>query len=124
MLIPGGGETGSVLIFVIVAGAPATPVAVNVSGDPGTFTAAAVSVLTPAVVPSTHAPTVAIPFASVVAVGPARDPPPVASAKVTVMPAIGFASASLIVTDGAGKTGVPTATLWLSPALLMNVVGT
>src|SRR5438128_319714 len=116
-LLPAGGETGSTLTFVIVAGAPATPVAVKVTGEPGTLTAAAVIVLRPAVVPRIHEPTVAIPWALVVAVAPVIDPPPIASANVTAMPAIGFASASLMVTDGGTGTAVPTVALWLSPAV-------
>ena len=46
----------------------------------------AVSVFVPAEFPSRQLPTVAIPDASVVCVGPVIDPPPVATAKVTVTP--------------------------------------
>jgi hypothetical protein len=68
--------------------APATPVAVNVTGlslipDPE---AVAVRVFGPAVVPSLQLPTVAMPLALVVRLAPVTLPPPDAGANTTAMP--------------------------------------
>ena len=66
--------------LIMFAAGPARPVAVNVTAvAPG---AAAVTVFAPATVPSVHAPARAIPLASVVAVAPEIEPPPVATANV------------------------------------------
>ena len=86
------------------AAAPAVPVAVKlVLSAP----AVAVSVFAPAAVESVHEPTVATPFASVVAGLPVTLPSPEA-ANVTLTPATGFPNASVTVTDGAVPTVVPT----------------
>jgi hypothetical protein len=73
----------------------AAPVAVNVAGLPEEIVAplaVAVSVFAPAVGPRVQEPTVAMPWAFVVAVAPVTLPPPDATAKVTVTPANGVAA--------------------------------
>ena len=75
------------------AAAPAMPVAVNVTD--GSAPDAAVSVFVPAAVPSFQLPTVAIPLELVVAVPPVTEPPPVATVKVTVVPATALPLASV-----------------------------
>jgi hypothetical protein len=66
----------------------------------------AVSVLSPALVPSVHDPTVAIPEASVATDWPVTEPPPPVTTKVTVTPAIGSLFWSVTRTDGGGDTAV------------------
>jgi hypothetical protein len=83
------------------------PVAVNVTGEFVSNSFVAVSVFDPAVGPSIQLPTVAIPFASVVADAPVTDPPPEATAKVTLTPLITELSvAFLTITLGAMATAV------------------
>src|SRR5882762_3245203 len=77
-------------LSAIVLAVPAVPVAVNVTGLPMSPLDVAVSVLVPAVGPSVHDVTVAIPLAFVVCVDPVTLPPPVATAKVTATPATGL----------------------------------
>ena len=91
---------------------PAVPVAENV-----TLSAPddAVSVLAPAVPPSVHEPTVAMPKALVVAFSVVALPPPLATAKTTATPATGLPPTSLRVTLGATATGVPAVALCKSP---------
>src|SRR6266702_503156 len=48
------------------------------------------------------------------AVGP-TDPPPVATAKVTLTPATGLPLASRAITDGGVATAVPAVAVWLLP---------
>ena len=76
-------------LIVIEPAVPATPVAVKVIGLPASPPDVAVSVFVPAVVPSFHEPTVAMPLALVVACVPVAEPPPEATAKVTAMPEMG-----------------------------------
>src|SRR5213596_3724582 len=84
--------------------APAVPVAVNVFG--------------PAVVPSVHEVTAAIPSAPVVTgVVGVTEPPPDATANVTATPATGFPFASCTITDGPTATAVPAVADWLFPPL-------
>ena len=97
---------------------PAEPVAVKVTGEPESEPEVAVRVLLPAVVPKVHAGEVAIPEAFVVTVpADASDPPPLATAKVTLAPEIGLPETSATSTDGAVVTAVPTVADWLLPAL-------
>src|SRR5689334_14537443 len=96
--------------------APAVPVAVNVTGLPVNPADVAVSVFDPAVVPSVHDPTVAIPLPLVGCEPPATLPPPVATAKVTVTPATALPNESLTATDGAIATLVLTVALCPLPA--------
>ena len=60
------------------------PVAVKVTGEPVRPVLVALSVFVPAVVPRVQLPTVAMPEAFVVAEPPVIEPPPDATAKVTV----------------------------------------
>ena len=62
----------------------------KVTGEPVRPALVAVRVLAPAVVPSVQLPTVAMPAALVVAEAPVTEPPPEATAKVTVTPATGL----------------------------------
>ena len=62
------------------------PVALNVSGLPASPVEVAVSVLAPAVVPSSQEPTAATPLAFVVAFTAVAEPPPEATANVTDTP--------------------------------------
>ena len=87
--------------------APAVPVAVKVTGLPASPVDVAVRVLGPAVVPRVQLPTVAIPLAFVVWVSPVPEPPPEATAKVTLTPATGLLFASRTITDGGVVTAVP-----------------
>ena len=68
----------------------------------------AVNVLDPAVGPKVQLPTVAIPLALVVVESPVPDPPPVATANVTLTPETGLLLASFTITLGAVETAVPT----------------
>jgi hypothetical protein len=72
--------------FVTDAAAPAVDVAVNVTT--GSVPVTALSTFSPTDGPSVH-PTVATPDASVVAVAPDTDPPPLTTVNVTGAPAIG-----------------------------------
>ena len=101
------------------AAAPAVPVAVKVTGlplipDPA---AAAVSVLAPAADPSVHDVAAATPFAPV-GTGDVgfTDPPPEATANVTLMPATGLPLASRTITDGGVATALPAGADWSLPA--------
>src|SRR4051812_33307939 len=91
--------------FVMFAGAPAVPVAVNVAvSEP----VVAVNVFAPAVAPTVHVPSVAMPDALVVVAAPVTLPPPLATANVTFTPATGLLLASVISTAGAVASAVPT----------------
>src|SRR5690349_4376784 len=84
---PAGTVCESPATFSSAAGAPATPVTVNVAGaSPETV---AVSVLTPVLVPSVHPPAVATPSAPVVTAPPVTEPPPAVTANVTATWATG-----------------------------------
>src|SRR5207249_6332547 len=73
----------------------------------------------PAVGPSVHDVTAAIPFAFVVTgVVGVTVPPPEATANVTLTPATGLPFASCTITDGSTATAVPAVVVWPSPALI------
>ena len=93
------------------------PVAVKVTGEPVRLPLLAVRVLLPAVAPSVQLPTVAMPAALVVAEGPLAEPPPEATAKVTLTPGTGLPWLSVTMTLGGVLTAVPAVADWLSPAL-------
>jgi hypothetical protein len=111
-------------ISATVVAAPAIPVAVKVTGDPVRPPLVAVKVFDPAVGPKVQLPTVAIPLAFVVAVNVVPDPPPVATAKVTLTPLTGLLFASFTITRGDVATAVPTVPDWASPALTAICVAT
>src|SRR5437016_1409110 len=92
--------------------APAMPVAANVA-VPAELVAD--MVLAPAVVPSVHAPTDAIPDPFVVAVAPVTEPPPDVTANVTLTPPMGLPFTSFTITLGATGTDVFTLAVWLLP---------
>lgn len=105
------------LLIVISAAGPAIPVAVKVTGV--SAPADADSVFAPAVVPSVHDPIVAMPLALVVAEAPVTLPFPVATANVTVVPAIGLLFESVTFTDGAVVTAAPAIAVCPSPATML-----
>jgi hypothetical protein len=86
---------------------PGVPVAVKVAGEPVRPALVAVRVFGPAAVPRVQLPTVAMPELLVVVVAPVREPPPVATAKVTLTPETGALDASSTRTLGAMATAVP-----------------
>ena len=105
------------LLAAIEAAAPAVPVAVNVPGLPDNPLAVAVRVFGPAVGPSVHDVTAAIPFAPVVTgVVGVTVPPPEATANVTATPATALPLASRTTTEGFTGTAVPAAAVWPLPA--------
>jgi len=69
---------------------PARPVAWKVRGLPVKPVEVAVTVFAPAVLPSVQEPIVAVPFAAVVCERPVPEPPPEATANVTLTPATGL----------------------------------
>jgi hypothetical protein len=87
------------------AAAPATDVAVNETAL--SVPEVALRTFAPVVGPSVHEPTVAMPLAFVVAVGPETDPPPLTTVNVTSSPATGEPFWSVTTTDGDGETGAP-----------------
>src|SRR5437588_6591440 len=89
-------------------GAPAVPVAVNVTGLPESDPDVAVSVLLPAVPLSVQLPTVAMPSPVVVWLPPVMVPFPGATPNVTVTPATGFPFTSFTITDGGDLTARQT----------------
>ena len=96
----------------MVVAAPTVPVAVKVRGEPVRPVAVAVSVLLPAVAPKVHVGEVAMPLAFVVTVvGEPSEPPPVATAKVTLTPLTGLLLESFTITDGAVATADPAVAL-------------
>jgi hypothetical protein len=87
VIVPGAAATSDRLAL----GAPAVPVAVNVTGLPPSPLEVAVSVLVPAVVPSVQDVTAAMPLPLVVTgVVGVTVPPPEATANVTETPATGL----------------------------------
>jgi hypothetical protein len=90
---------------------PVMPVAVKVIGLPVRPALEALRVLAPAVGPRVQLPTVAMPFALVVAAPPVTEPPPLATANATATPLLTFPNASETVTLGATATAVPTVAL-------------
>src|SRR5438067_8386914 len=110
---------GCVVIASFATG-PAVAVAVNVTGLPvmPLPAAVAVSVFGPAVVPSVHEDTAAIPPGPVVTgVVGFTVPLPAAGANVTATLATGLLNWSWTITAGGVVTAVPTAADWLFPAL-------
>jgi hypothetical protein len=106
------------------AGAPTVAVAVIVVEISGLLPViVAERVFNPVVVPRVQLDTVAIPDASVVALAPATDPPPKATANVTFTPATGLLPASRTITLGGVDTEVPTVALCPSPAYTAIWVG-
>ena len=95
----------------MVAAAPAVAVAVKVRGEYVNEPDVAVSVLLPAVAPKVQDPRVAIPKLFVVWVAPVIEPPPVATAKVTLTPLTGLLLESFTITDGAVATADPAVAL-------------
>ena len=91
--------------------------AVKVTGEPLSVPLLAVRVLAPAPAPSVQLPTVAMPAALVVAVRPVAEPPPEATAKVTLTPGTGSLWTSSTMTLGLMLTAVPAEADWPSPAL-------
>ena len=91
LLVPSAVTVVVVVVIVDCAAStgPASPVALKVTGEPVRLALVAVRVLGPAWVPSVQPPTVAMPAALVVAVGPLTEPPPEATAKVTLTPLTG-----------------------------------
>ena len=101
-------------LTAIWVAAPVVAVAVKVSGLPVRPPDVAVTVLllVPAVVPSTHELSAATPELLVTTVAPLgelMDPPPEATANVTLTPDLGLLLASVTNTEGAVVTAVPTA---------------
>ena len=86
----------------------AVPVAVNVTGEPVSPVLVAVIVFEPTDAPSVQEPTVAIPEPFVVAERLVPEPPPVATAKVTLTPETGLSLMSLTITLGFMATDVLT----------------
>ena len=108
---------------VIVAAAAAVPVADTETAADPVGTEVTERLFAPAVVPSVHAGAVAMPLAFVVTVaGDARDPPPVATAKVTDTPAIPLPSWSSTATVGDVATAVPTVAVCPLPPSTRRVV--
>src|SRR5439155_7946909 len=106
-------------LSAIELAAPVVPVAVKVTGLPVSVPEVAVSVFGPAVVPSVHEVTAAIPLAPVVTgVVGVTEPPPDATANVTLTPPTGLPCASRTITEGATGTAVPAVADWPSPALI------
>ena len=100
--------------LVICVAGPAVPVAVKVN-EVVSFAAEAVSVFDPAVVPNVQLVTVAVPSLPVVTDDGDTLPPPVVTANVTEIPAIGILAASLTITLGGVVTAVSTVAVWLFP---------
>src|SRR5947208_2605497 len=106
-------------LMAICVAAPAVPVAVKVTGLPVSPVDVAVSEFGPAVGPKVHEVTSAIPLAfAVTGVVGVTQPPPDATANVTVTPATGLPVASCAITDGVTSTAVPAVAAWPSPALM------
>src|SRR5438876_405453 len=105
--------------MAICVAAPAVPVAVKVTGLPVSPVAVAVSEFGPAVGPSVHDVTAAIPLLPVVTgVVGLTVPPPDAAANVTLTPPTGLPFASRTITEGATGTAVPAVADWSLPALI------
>ena len=104
--VPAVPEPGTVVYTSFVA-VPAVPVAVKVNGEPVRDPLVAVKVFEPTVVPKVQLPTVAIPLTLVVADAPVTEPPPVATAKVTLTPLTGLLLTSFTITLGGVDTAVP-----------------
>src|SRR5947199_3473228 len=102
---------------ICVAG-PAAPWAVNVTGLPARPLEDAVRVFVPAVVPSVHDVSAAMPLAFVrTGVVGFTLPLPDPGVNVTATPATGLLNWSRTITAGGVWTGVPAVPVWLLPAL-------
>src|SRR5207248_254635 len=101
------------VVMLSWVGAPAVPVAVNVTGLPESDPDVAVSVLLPAVPLSVQLPTVAIPSPVVVWLPPVMALFPAASPNVTAADASGFPFASFTFPVGGVLTAVPAGAAWL-----------
>ena len=108
----GGGAAG---------GAGWVAVAEKVTEDP--LAIDAVTELVPATLPRVHLSADAIPDASVVAVAGAIDPPPDATANVTVAPATANPPASVTFTDGATATAELVSAVWPLPVTMEMFAG-
>jgi hypothetical protein len=105
VIVLGAAATSDWLAF----GAPAVPVAVKVTGLPPSPLEVAVNVFVPAVVPSVHDVTAAMPLPLVVTgVVGLTVLPPDATANVTATPATGLLNWSRTITEGGVATAVPT----------------
>ena len=96
---------------------PDVAVAVKFTGEPLRVPLVAVKVLAPALAPNVQLPTMAMPAELVVADEPVTEPPPEATAKVTLTPGTGLPCAAVTMTLGSVLTGVPAVADWLLPAL-------
>ena len=103
--------------------AAAVAVATNVTESTPTTTARRVSLSDPAVVPTVHAATVAVPFPSVIAGLPVTLPSPEA-VNVTEVPDTGLLNASVTEMAGSIATAVPTVAVCPPPALTLTVAAT
>ena len=102
------------LMMTMLVGSSATPVAVKVTaGRPGE---AATTVCTPALVPSFQV-TIAWPSTLLTTVALEREPPPLATVKVTGTPCLGLSTASATMTTRLAPRFAPTVPLWLFPLL-------
>src|SRR5574341_1083932 len=109
-------------VLVICVAAPATPVALIVTGV--SVPADACSVFSPAAVPSVQLPTHATPEAFVTWVVPPALPPPPVTVNVTDKLATPVPPASSAFTHGGDPTAVFTVADWLSPEFTVSAVGT
>lgn len=92
----------------MVTATPAVPVALNVTGLPVRPDTVAVTLFAPAVVPTVHELSVAIPLALVTTLVDEMLPPPLAMANVTVTPLTALLPASVTSTLGGAATFVLT----------------
>src|SRR5439155_1651068 len=105
-------------LSVIELAAPVVPVAVKVTGLPVSPLAVAVSEFGPAVGPSVHDVTAALPLAFVVTgVVGVTEPPPEATATATLTPPTCSPFARPTITEAAVATAVPAVADWLFPPL-------
>ena len=106
-----------------VAAAPATPVALKVSGLPVSPAEVAVTVFAPTTGPRVQAVSVAMP-AALVAIGVVGRmfPPPPVTAKATDTPATGLPLMSVTLTDGGAAAGWPAVSVCVVAELARSVV--
>ena len=98
------------------------PDAVNVTGEPASDPLVAVIVLEPADAPSVQLPTVAMPLSFVVADALVTEPPPEATANVTLTPETGLLYSSFTITLGDVDTAVPAVADWPLPPFTATCV--
>src|SRR5450759_2190945 len=109
---------------------PTAPVAVNVTGLPASPALVAVRVLAPTAGPNVQLPTVAIPLAFVVALKAVAEPPPEATAKVTLTPLTGLllmsrtstlgAATQLAINAGNSQTATAGTAVATAPSVLVR----